>query len=108
MPSNSIYPAIPMPGKDPSTYLPALEAMRQVINLIVLNGLSPNPNYTPSQAAQIFVTNAILARGGFIPLGKPAFSALPVNAANDAAAAAAGVPINGIYRNGSVLMVRVA
>ena len=30
-----------------------------------------------------------------------------VNAANDAAAAAAGVPLNGIYRNGSVLMVRV-
>jgi hypothetical protein len=30
-----------------------------------------------------------------------------VNAANDAAAAAAGVPINGRYRNGSVLMVRV-
>jgi hypothetical protein len=30
-----------------------------------------------------------------------------VNAANDAAAAAAGVPVNGTYRNGSVLMVRV-
>jgi len=30
-----------------------------------------------------------------------------VNAANDAAAAAAGVPIAGMYRNGSVLMVRV-
>lgn len=30
-----------------------------------------------------------------------------VNAANDAAAAGAGVPIGGMYRNGSVLMVRV-
>ena len=30
-----------------------------------------------------------------------------VNAANDAAAAAAGVPVKGLYRNGSVLMVRV-
>ena len=30
-----------------------------------------------------------------------------VNAANDGAAAAAGVPVNGTYRNGSVLMVRV-
>jgi len=30
-----------------------------------------------------------------------------VNAANDAAAAAAGVPVHGTYRNGSVLMVRV-
>lgn len=29
------------------------------------------------------------------------------NYANDAAAAAAGVPIDGLYRNGSVLMVRV-
>jgi hypothetical protein len=32
----------------------------------------------------------------------------PVNAVNDAAATAAGVPVGGIYRNGSVLMVRVA
>lgn len=31
-----------------------------------------------------------------------------VNAANDAAAAAAGVAVNEVYRNGSVLMVRVA
>ena len=30
-----------------------------------------------------------------------------VNAANDAAAAAAGVGVNNFYRNGSVLMVRV-
>lgn len=37
----------------------------------------------------------------FLPTGKL------VNAANDAAAAAAGVPVNGTYRNGSVLMVRV-
>lgn len=29
------------------------------------------------------------------------------NAVNDAAAATAGVPVNGMYRNGSVLMVRV-
>lgn len=31
-----------------------------------------------------------------------------VNAANDAAAATGGVPLTGVYRNGSVLMVRVA
>jgi hypothetical protein len=31
-----------------------------------------------------------------------------VNAANDAAAAAAGVTIGNFYRNGSVMMVRVA
>ena len=36
--------------------------------------------------------------------------ALPllVNAANDAAAAVAGVSVNEMYRNGSVLMIRVA
>jgi hypothetical protein len=32
---------------------------------------------------------------------------LPTNAANDAAAATAGVPVAGVYRNGSVMMVRV-
>lgn len=31
-----------------------------------------------------------------------------VNAVNDAAAAAAGVPVGNFYRNGSVFMVRVA
>jgi hypothetical protein len=34
------------------------------------------------------------------------FGRLPTNAINDAAAAAAGVPVDGLYRNGSVLMVR--
>jgi hypothetical protein len=33
---------------------------------------------------------------------------MPPDAANDAAAAAAGVPVGGLYKNGSVLMVRVA
>ena len=33
---------------------------------------------------------------------------VPVDAANDAVAAAAGVPVGGVYRAGSVLMVRVA
>lgn len=35
------------------------------------------------------------------------FSVLPTNAANDAAAAAAGVIVKGVYRNGSALAVRV-
>lgn len=30
-----------------------------------------------------------------------------VSAANDAAAAAAGVPLNGLYRNGSAVLIRV-
>jgi hypothetical protein len=33
---------------------------------------------------------------------------LPTNAANDAAAASAGVPVGGVYRNGSIMMVRTA
>jgi len=40
--------------------------------------------------------------GNHMVLGK-----LPTNAASDAAAASAGVPVGGVYRNGSVLMVRV-
>jgi hypothetical protein len=39
---------------------------------------------------------------GYITLGT-----IPLNAANDAAAAAAGVPIGGLYRSASALMVRV-
>jgi hypothetical protein len=37
----------------------------------------------------------------------PANTAGLVNAANDAAAATAGVPLFGMYRNGSVMMIRV-
>ena len=36
------------------------------------------------------------------------FDALPGSFLNDAAAASAGVPVGGVYRNGSILMVRVA
>ena len=38
--------------------------------------------------------------------GKVKLGYLPGNYANDAAAAGGGVPVNGIYRNGSVLMIR--
>lgn len=38
----------------------------------------------------------------------PVITALPINAANDAAAAAAGVQPGGEYRNGSIKMIRVA
>ena len=31
-----------------------------------------------------------------------------VNASNDSAAATAGVAVNGLYRNGSILMIRVS
>ena len=36
----------------------------------------------------------------------PIISTLPVNAANDAAAASAGVPVGGVYRSASALMIR--
>lgn len=46
-----------------------------------------------------------------VPLSGTLISSLSVptlgNFANDAAAAAGGVPVSGLYRNGSVLMVRV-
>ena len=38
----------------------------------------------------------------------PTITTLPANAANDAAAASAGVAIGGMYRSGSTLMIRVA
>lgn len=38
----------------------------------------------------------------------PVLNPLPVDAANDAAAASAGVPVGGIYKTGSQLMVRVS
>ena len=43
---------------------------------------------------------------GLLTVGGVTFSTLPIVAANDAAAATAGVPLGGVYRNGSVLMVR--
>ena len=88
--AKSIYPSIPMPGADLSTVLPAIEAMRQTINLIILNGLFPNPNYTPSETAQVFVTYAALTKTGVVgppgpqgPQGPPGASGVP-EAPNDA------------------------
>lgn len=48
------------------------------------------------------------ALSGRLTLPSMTLTPLPANAANDAAAATAGVPVGGVYRNGSVLMVRVA
>ena len=42
-----------------------------------------------------------------IGLGKFAIVGPLINAVNDAAAAAAGVPVNALYRNGSVVQIRV-
>lgn len=51
-------------------------------------------------------TNLDLPSSGRVMV-KQDFASL-TNALNDAAAAAAGVPVGGLYRNGSVVMVRVA
>ena len=59
--SKSIYPSIPSPGKDPESMRACLDAIRQTMTMIIINAQNPSPNYTPSSAAQIFVTNAQLA-----------------------------------------------
>ena len=38
-----------------------LDALRQTVTMIVMNAQIPDPNYTPSSAAQVFVTNAELS-----------------------------------------------
>jgi hypothetical protein len=49
-----------------------------------------------------------LSIGTTINMLSPAvFNPLPINATDDATAATAGVPVGGVYRNGSQLMVRV-
>lgn len=163
--ARSIYPSIPSPGNDLPSLQVTLGAMRQSLNMLILNAQNPNPNFAPSSAAQVFVTHAQLkklnlvgeagpqgskgdqgltgpagppgpsgaggtpsttpplmdgitavgtstafARGDHVhpsDTSVPVFATLPINAANDAAAATAGVPVGGVYRNGSVLMVRI-
>ena len=61
-----------------------------------LQGLSVSPK-----------TGRIRRDDGKLGLADSSLNNLP-NAANDGAAATAGVAIGGLYRNGSVLMVRVA
>lgn len=51
------------------------------------------------QAVQQFLTS--FTNGGYINIGTL------TNAANDGAAAAAGVPVGALYRNGSVVQIRV-
>jgi hypothetical protein len=78
---------------DPS--LPIADAMASICR--------PNQNFRDYLSKLDALVAAIVAAmvAGQLPL--PAFQ----NAANDAAAAAAGVQVGQMYRNGSVLMVRV-
>ena len=59
------------------------------------------------EGSAISSSGALPLTGGTLT-GPLNFTPLPINAATDAAAATAGVPIGGTYRNGSILMVRVA
>jgi len=60
MAGKTIYPSIPDPGNTVQTIVPCLIAMKQVLQLILMNAQDPNPNYTPSSASQIFVTQGQL------------------------------------------------
>jgi hypothetical protein len=62
----NIYPSIPAPGNTIDTITPCLNAMRQSLTMLILNAQNPNPNYTPSTAAQIFVTRANLQAVGLL------------------------------------------
>ena len=164
--SKSIYPSVPAPGNTPESMRASLDAMRQTLTMVIMNAQNPNPTFTPSSAAQVFVTKEELKATGVVgapgqtgPQGPPGpgiaeapndvstygrhalgwitvlptiggaltgplsgtaltlsgllalasakFSTLPTDAVDDTAAATAGVAVGGVYRNGSVLMVRV-
>ncbi len=62
--------------------------------------------YSDASAALPVALSVNRATGKTTLAVAPTITTLPANAANDAAAAAASVPVGGIYRNGSVLMVR--
>jgi hypothetical protein len=79
---------------------------------ITESGSNAGTNYTIarySDANALLGTPFTISRAtGVVTLAfAPTMTNLPANAASDAAAATAGVPIGGTYRNGSVLQVRV-
>jgi hypothetical protein len=65
-------------------------------------GIAEAPNDTNTYGRHALTWQPVLLAAA------PLLNPLPVNALNDAAAATAGVVVGGVYRNGSVLMVRVA
>ena len=60
-----------------------------------------------ADSSKNFVISVPAIADGTISLTKES-GALLGNFVNDAAAASGGVPIGGLYRNGSIVMVRVA
>lgn len=62
------------------------------------------PDGKPTEAFNTFLQTA----EKLLKLLNGAGGMVLANAANDAAAATAGVPVGALYRNGSVVMIRVA
>jgi hypothetical protein len=72
MAGKTIYPSIPSPGNDLPSMRATLDAMRQSLTMITMNAQNPNPNFTPSTAAQIFVTQDQLKSTGVVGAQGPA------------------------------------
>lgn len=64
--SKSIYPSIPAPGTDANSQRATLDAMRQALTMVIMNAQQPNPNFSPSSASQIFVTQEQLKATGVV------------------------------------------
>lgn len=95
----------------PGFYISQLPAASSVnstdIFPVVQGSTGPNTGTTyKATVAQLFTSPTFTGTtklGGAVQITASALG----NYVNDAAAAAGGVPVNGIYRNGSFLMVRV-
>jgi hypothetical protein len=69
-----------------------LDAIRQAATMVIINAQEPSVNYTPSSAAQVFVTNARLSELGVVDSTKKAGTAAAPAAARTALASAKPVP----------------
>ena len=70
--SKSIYPSIPSPGTTPESQRATLDAMRQTLTMVIMNAQKPNPNFAPSSASQVFVTQDALKSTGVVGTAGPA------------------------------------
>ena len=89
MASKSIYPSPPAPGTTPESMRATLDALRQSVQMIIINAQAPSANYAPSSAAQVFVTHSQLEKYVAANTGSVAGAAASATAAN---AALSGAP----------------
>lgn len=66
MATKTIYPSIPAPGNDTASLRATVDAMRQTLTMVIMNAQNPNPNFTPSSASQVFVTQDQLKASGVV------------------------------------------